>query len=90
MERTALKKLIINNTHMGDLVHQGRMMGVKDRVLICIRALDKKAYANALPNGNWYRPVLNNSGVVVGYVVGRGLLVASNLSSNMTPRGVKV
>ena len=88
--RHVLKKLVLNRVHMNSLVNQARMMGTQGRVLVCIAALDKKACAGALPNGHWYRPVLDSSGGVVGYIVGRGVLVASNLSVSMVPKGTKV
>ena len=90
MERTRLKKLIINRIHMNDLIHQARREGVADRLLLCIRSLDRKASAGVLPNSDWYRPVTGERGETVGYVVGRGHLVASNLTSSMTPKGVRV
>jgi len=53
------------------------------------RKLSREGKTNTIP-AEWYRPILNSTGEVVGYVVGHGAEVSSILAKNMVPHGVKI
>lgn len=85
-----LKKLVVNRQHMSDNEHLSRAQGNIERIVHTLLALDRKAQQGKLPNGPWKRAVRDKNNQLLGYLVGRGLVVSTNLAANMVAKGQEV